>query len=107
LGWPRARGGAPRRSDVRDLLSDPLGAWWPAFAASGLSRDPAHALHAGPPSELHTRCEAHVLTVLNVAYPLAPVGEDAVGGAEQILSAIDAALVAAHHRSIVIACAGS
>ncbi len=48
-----------------------------------------------------------MLTVLNVAYPLAPVGQDAVGGAEQILTAIDAALVAANQRSIVIACAGS
>ncbi|TIU34927.1 MAG: glycosyltransferase family 4 protein, partial [Mesorhizobium sp.] len=33
------------------------------------------------------------LTVLNVAYPLAPVGPDAVGGAEQVLSALDRALV--------------
>lgn len=45
--------------------------------------------------------------MLAVAYPLAPVGEDAVGGAEQILTAIDHALVTAGHRSIVIACAGS
>jgi glycosyltransferase involved in cell wall biosynthesis len=42
------------------------------------------------------------LTVLGVAYNLAPVGPDAVGGAEQILSAIDRALVAAGHRSIVV-----
>lgn len=47
------------------------------------------------------------LTVLSVAYPLAPVGRDAVGGAEQILTSLDRALVAAGHRSIVIACAGS
>ncbi|MBV8568709.1 MAG: glycosyltransferase family 4 protein [Methylobacteriaceae bacterium] len=47
------------------------------------------------------------LTVLNVAYPLAPVGPDAVGGAEQVLTAIDAALVEAGHRSIGIACEGS
>jgi glycosyltransferase involved in cell wall biosynthesis len=46
-------------------------------------------------------------TVLSVAYPLAPVGRDAVGGAEQILSALDHALVAAGHRSIVVACEGS
>ena len=32
---------------------------------------------------------------------------DAVGGAEQVLSALDRALVAAGHRSIVIACEGS
>ena len=47
------------------------------------------------------------LTVLSVAYALAPVGPDAVGGAEQVLSALDYALVAAGHRSVVVACAGS
>ncbi|AZO53501.1 MULTISPECIES: glycosyltransferase [unclassified Mesorhizobium] len=47
------------------------------------------------------------LTVLNVAYPLAPVGPDAVGGAEQILSLLDQALARAGHRSIVIGCQGS
>lgn len=47
------------------------------------------------------------LTVLNVAYPLAPVGRDAVGGAEQVLSHLDRALVAAGHRSIVVARADS
>lgn len=43
------------------------------------------------------------LTVLSVAYPLAPVGPDAVGGAEQVLSHLDHALVATGHRSLVIA----
>ncbi len=47
------------------------------------------------------------LVVLNVAYALAPVGPDAVGGAEQVLSALDAALVKAGHRSLVVACCGS
>lgn len=47
------------------------------------------------------------LTVLNIAYPLAPVGIDSVGGSEQVLSSLDHALAAAGHRSIVIACAGS
>ena len=47
------------------------------------------------------------LTVLSVAYPLAPVGPDAVGGAEQVLSHLDRALAEASHRSIVIACEGS
>jgi glycosyltransferase involved in cell wall biosynthesis len=47
------------------------------------------------------------LTVLSVAYPLAPVSEDAVGGAEQVLSALDRALVKAGHRSLVVAAAGS
>lgn len=47
------------------------------------------------------------LTVLSVAYPLAAVGPDAVGGSEQVLSAIDRALVAEGHRSIVVAIEGS
>jgi len=48
-----------------------------------------------------------MLTVVSIGYPLAPVGPDFVGGSEQIVSALDAALVEAGHRSIVIACAGS
>ncbi|MFT8243784.1 glycosyltransferase [Roseomonas sp. BN140053] len=47
------------------------------------------------------------LRVLSVAYPLAPVGADFVGGAEQVLATLDAALVAAGHRSIVVAQEGS
>src|SRR5437868_14362288 len=47
------------------------------------------------------------LTILNVAYPMAPVGADAVGGAEQVLTRLDAGLVRARHNSIVIACHGS
>ena len=47
------------------------------------------------------------LTVLSVAYPFAPVGPDAVGGAEQVLSTLDRALVTAGHRSLVVACEGS
>ena len=47
------------------------------------------------------------MTILNVAYPRAPVGPDAIGGAEQVLTHIDHALVAAGHRSIVLACEGS
>lgn len=47
------------------------------------------------------------LTVLSVAYPHAPVGPDAVGGAEQVLSLIDAGLTALGHRSLVLACRGS
>ena len=48
-----------------------------------------------------------MLNVVNVAYPFAPIGPDAVGGAEQVLSAIDHALVASGHHSIVVACEGS
>lgn len=47
------------------------------------------------------------MRVLSVAYPFAPVGPNAVGGAEQVLTALDAALVKAGHRSIVVACEGS
>lgn len=47
------------------------------------------------------------LRVLSVAFPFAPVGPDAVGGAEQVLAQLDAALVRAGHASIVVACAGS
>jgi glycosyltransferase involved in cell wall biosynthesis len=47
------------------------------------------------------------MTVLNVAYPFAPVGIDAIGGAEQVLHALDQELVRAGHRSLVIACDGS
>jgi glycosyltransferase involved in cell wall biosynthesis len=48
-----------------------------------------------------------MLTVLSVAYPLAPVSVDAVGGAEQVLARLDLALARAGHRSVVVACAGS
>lgn len=47
------------------------------------------------------------LTVLSVAYPFAPVGPDAAGGAEQLLAQLDAALVRAGARSIVVGCEGS
>jgi glycosyltransferase involved in cell wall biosynthesis len=47
------------------------------------------------------------LTILSVGYALAPVGPDAVGGAEQILSALDQALVAAGHTSLVVGPEGS
>lgn len=48
-----------------------------------------------------------MLTVLSVGYPLALVSADPVGGAEQVLAALDRALVAARYRSIVIAPEGS
>jgi glycosyltransferase involved in cell wall biosynthesis len=47
------------------------------------------------------------LRVLSVAFPFAPMGHDAVGGAEQVLAQLDVALVRAGHASIVVACAGS
>jgi glycosyltransferase involved in cell wall biosynthesis len=48
-----------------------------------------------------------VLTILSVAYPLAPVGPAAVGGAEQVLAALDRALIQSGDRSIVISSAES
>lgn len=48
-----------------------------------------------------------MLTVLSVSFPLAPVSRDTVGGSEQVLCQLDAALEAAGHRSLVIACEGS
>lgn len=47
------------------------------------------------------------MRVLSVAYPFAPVTADPPGGAEQVLAQIDRALVAAGHRSIVVARADS
>lgn len=47
------------------------------------------------------------LTVLSVAFPFAPVGQRAVGGAEQILTDLDHSLVVAGHTSLVLACEGS
>ncbi len=48
-----------------------------------------------------------MLRVLSVAFPFAPVGRDAVGGAEQVLAAVDRGLVADGHASVVVAGAGS
>jgi glycosyltransferase involved in cell wall biosynthesis len=48
-----------------------------------------------------------MLCVLNVAFPFAAVGADAVGGAEQVLAHLDVALTREGHRSIVVACEGS
>lgn len=47
------------------------------------------------------------LRVVSVAYPFAPVTADPVGGAEQVLAQLDRALVAAGHRSRVVAPEGS
>lgn len=48
-----------------------------------------------------------MLTVLSVAYAFGPVTADPAGGSEQVLAALDRALTAAGHRSIVIAPEGS
>ncbi len=47
------------------------------------------------------------VTVLSVGYPLAPVAKNTAGGAEQVLSILDEALVEAGYLSIVIAPKGS
>jgi glycosyltransferase involved in cell wall biosynthesis len=46
------------------------------------------------------------LTVLNVAQPLASVGPDEPGEAEQIITRLDEALVRTGHTSLVLACGG-
>lgn len=48
-----------------------------------------------------------MMSILNIAYPFAPVGPQAVGGAEQILTDLDGALVDRGGSSLVIACEGS
>jgi glycosyltransferase involved in cell wall biosynthesis len=47
------------------------------------------------------------LTVVSVAYAMAPVTRATAGGAEQVLAMIDEALVTRGHRSIVVAQEGS
>jgi hypothetical protein len=47
------------------------------------------------------------LVVLNVAYPFAPVGPDALGSSEQLLARLDVALARSGHESFVMACEGS
>lgn len=47
------------------------------------------------------------LRVLSVGYPLAPVGPDAAGGSEQILTLLDRRLMRDGHESVVIAAEGS
>lgn len=47
------------------------------------------------------------LTILQVAFPFAPVGPDAVGGAEQVLGLIERGLPRFGHRAVVVACTGS
>ena len=47
------------------------------------------------------------LVVLNVAYPFAAVGPYALGGAEQLLTRLDAALAQSGHESFVMAPEGS
>lgn len=47
------------------------------------------------------------LTVLSVAYPLAPVAPWVAGGAEQVLLKLDHAMQREGHRSLVVACSGS
>jgi hypothetical protein len=47
------------------------------------------------------------LVVLNVAFPFAPVGPDAEGSAERVLTQLDAALAQSGHESFVMACEGS
>jgi glycosyltransferase involved in cell wall biosynthesis len=43
------------------------------------------------------------LTIVSIAYPVIPISCDTVGGTEQVVAMLDEALVAAGHRSIVVA----
>lgn len=45
--------------------------------------------------------------MLLVAYPFAPVGRDAIGGAEQVVAMLDRALPESGHCSVLVACSGS
>jgi glycosyltransferase involved in cell wall biosynthesis len=47
------------------------------------------------------------MTILNVAYPFAPVSPDTVGGAEQVLAMIDRGLVTSGMGSVILAAKGS
>ncbi|HZY62966.1 MAG TPA: glycosyltransferase [Edaphobacter sp.] len=47
------------------------------------------------------------LTILSVGYSFAPVGPNCVGGAEQVLTVLDQALVKSGNTSLVLACEGS
>src|SRR2546421_557563 len=47
------------------------------------------------------------MTILNVAYPFAPVSPDAIGGAEQVLAMLDQGLVTGGMESIVLAAKGA
>ncbi|HYX81535.1 MAG TPA: glycosyltransferase [Gemmatimonadales bacterium] len=48
-----------------------------------------------------------MLSVVNVAYPFTPVDEDPIGGAEQIVAALDRALVSRGDRSTIVGHADS
>ena len=73
------------------------------------AREAVRAVQARAREAVRARPESRdvSLTVLSVAHPLGRVGPDAVGGAEQILTMLDRALVEAGHRSIVVAGEGS
>jgi glycosyltransferase involved in cell wall biosynthesis len=47
------------------------------------------------------------LTILSLAYPFAPAGDEALGSAERVLASIDRALVEERHASLVLATEGS
>ena len=76
---------------------------WPHYTAhprpprrsSPISAPPCcAAMRSGARQHRKAAATGHLmLTIASVAYPLAPVGPDAVGGAEQVLSALDRGLV--------------
>jgi glycosyltransferase involved in cell wall biosynthesis len=64
-----------------------------------VAASPNPAFESGP--LLEGRC------VLSVAFPFAELGEDSVGGAEQITSTLDEAITNNGGKSLVLACEGS
>ena len=61
----------------------------------------------GPHRSTSNFGEGWRLRILSIAFALAAVGENSVGGAEQIVACIDRALVAAGHESVLVAGADS
>jgi glycosyltransferase involved in cell wall biosynthesis/Tfp pilus assembly protein PilF len=76
---------------------------------SGGTRPPSRPqLRASSPAAVRTTPAVRNGTFTVLSYcGAAPIGPDAVGGAEQVLGMLDRALVEAGHRSIVVACEGS
>jgi glycosyltransferase involved in cell wall biosynthesis len=58
-------------------------------------------------SNLLTSNSSSIVRILNIAFALAYVGDDAVGGAEQVLAHLENGQTAAGHQSLVVAAANS
>ena len=112
LAPPSLRGSLPGHFPAPSPACGGRSGWGPVHATSSFDVLPADrgSPHPAPPpraGEGERRLHRRPLTILSVAYPLAPVSPNAVGGAEQVLARLDAALTQAGHRSLVVACEGS